>query len=666
MEKKLLGDYTIIKQIGQGPLGAVFLAEHRFIKKHFVLKILPEELSTDRGFISRFEKQVASLSQLDHPHIVRVHNVSYSDGLYFLVTDCIVDNMGETINLTHYLSQNERRLPESEVFEILKQVASALDYAHMKQLDGKPLVHRGLKLNNILIGKGGEGLKIHLSDFGLSAIIGEGIILTKTYQILSQTLSVELGKKELYPKENPHTSSSKLHAAFLQHYAFLAPEQKEAGRIDQVDTKADSWAFGILTYFLLMRTFPEGYFPLPSKFMTDFTHNWDDLIAKCLDPDPLKRPSNLQDLLKKTPLIEKTAAPESSSAPVAEKSSFYAFAAQQSQSTGAKEQPKPMLPNASVGLLEKAEEKAASVMESIPSFFKVTRPQSEIENNKEPKPIIKPPEISRPTYEPDPGKVFQIDSTVAPYKPVEKEIKEVEPILTEMSIIEGGEYYRGSNEGVRDERPMHKVYISNFALDIHPVTNEQFVRFLEAMGGEKDSQNNDIIRLRESRIKRIGGKLIIESGYSKHPIVGVTWYGAVAYAKWVGKRLPTEAEWEIAARSGQFDHLFPTGENIDRTQANFFSADTTAVMSYPANRFDLFDIGGNVYEWCQDWYDYHYYESSSQEPEDPRGPIQGVYRVLRGGCWKSLKDDLRTSHRHRNNPGTVNKTYGFRCAADVT
>ena len=145
----------------------------------------------------------------------------------------------------------------------------------------------------------------------------------------------------------------------------------------------------------------------------------------------------------------------------------------------------------------------------------------------------------------------------------------------------------------------------------------------------------------------------------------MSWYGARAYAHWVGKRLPTEAEWEIAASCGLDDNLYPYGSEIERSQANFFSSDTTPVMSYPANGNGLFDMAGNVYEWCEDWYGYNYYEISIQEPMNPKGPQQGVYRVMRGGCWKSLKDDLRCSHRHRNNPGSLNRTYGFRCAADA-
>ena len=173
-----------------------------------------------------------------------------------------------------------------------------------------------------------------------------------------------------------------------------------------------------------------------------------------------------------------------------------------------------------------------------------------------------------------------------------------------MVFISGGEFTRGSREGQRDEHPVHTIVLPGFFLDIHPVTNEQFVRYLEYTGSEQDKHYNELIRLKDSRIQRRSGKLVIEPGYAKHPVVGVTWYGASEYAAWLGKRLPTEAEWEIAAYGGISQQRYPCGEEIDKTQANFFSSDTTAVMSYPANSYGLYDMAGNVYEWCHDWYGY--------------------------------------------------------------
>lgn len=644
MDKRAFGDYTIIKQIGQGCLGTVYLAEHRFIKKQYALKVLPEELSGDKAFIQRFEKEMTALANLDHPHIVKIHNVSFADGYYFVVMDCIVDAYGETTNLGEYLRVHQCKMQEGEFVNILSQIASALDYAHQKKVGDQYLIHRNLKLNNILIGKKEGGIHIYISDFGLSHILGEGAILTKTYKVLADALSVDVTSQASMQDMG---KVSKLQSSFLQNYAFLAPEQKDLSNKHLLTPKVDTYAFGVLVYYLLTKKYPEGIFPMPSKLGTHLQLDWDTLLHKCLQYNPNMRASYVTEALgclkpavKAKPIQEmQPAAQAPFRAP--------AFAAT-SQEVKECRAPEPMYVHTAV--LD-----APEVEESHTGFLQTS----------ELKPVLKPTEIKRPLYEEDPSSIFQLESTVARYIPKEKEVSDTEPLLTEMVIIPGGEYYRGSNTGGRDERPKHLVRINSFALDVHPITNEQFVRFLEVMGGEKDANNNDIIRLRECRIKRLGGKLVIESGYSKHPVIGVSWYGATAYAKWVGKRLPTEAEWEIAATSGIPDMTYPTGGNIERTQANFFSSDTVNVMSYPCNQFGLYDMAGNVYEWCQDWYDYTYYEHSLQEPEDPQGPLQGVYRVLRGGCWKSLQDDLRCTHRHRNNPGTINRTYGFRCAADV-
>jgi formylglycine-generating enzyme required for sulfatase activity len=580
MEGKNLGDYHLLRCLGLGALGAAYLAQHRFLKRPFVVKVLDSELAHDADFVNRFEREAAVLATLEHPNIVKVHNVSESDGHYFLVTDPVIDEKGETTNLFEYSRQKGGRLPEDEVVKIIHQIASALDYTHEKGQAADPFAHRGLKPTNILLSKKKEGIHVQISDFGLSKVMGPSNYMNRIYKALADKIGQT---PENLPKQN---------LSFLHHYLCLAPEMRWDKNFSGV--KGDTYAFGILLYFLLTGKYPEGIFDPPSQISPQYKLPWDKIVKQCLIADPAKRPTLLQELLRELDY----------QAPV-------------------------------------------------------------IEPEKSLKVVLKPGEIQRPEYEPDPGAIFKTETVVAPYQPAPKEKKEIDPLHTEMVIISGGPYERGSNKGGRDEMPRHQISLDAFAIDIHPVSNEQFVQFLEAMGGEKDHNNNDIIRLRESRIKRHSGKLSIESGYARHPVVGVTYYGAVAYAKWVGKRLPTEAEWEIAACGGLEECIYPTGKDIDRTQANFFSSDTTPVMSYPPNNYGIYDMAGNVYQWCLDWYDYHYYNLSMQEPHSPKGPLQGVYRVLRGGCWKSLKEDLRCSHRHRNNPGTMNGTYGFRCATDV-
>ncbi len=261
---------------------------------------------------------------------------------------------------------------------------------------------------------------------------------------------------------------------------------------------------------------------------------------------------------------------------------------------------------------------------------------NERKESRDPKPLLKSSELKRPAFDADPSAIFRTEATVIAYRPERPKRKEgIQPLLTDMVVIPKGVYMRGSQIGARDEMPRHEIFLDSFAIDIHPVTNEQFVRFLDAMGEEKDSHGRTMVRLRDARIKRRGNDFIIESGYAKHPVVGITWYGAIAYAKWVGKRLPFEAEWEIAACGGKEDFVYPTGMNIEQSQANFFHSDTTSVMSYLPNAIGLYDMAGNVYEWCYDWYDHQYYNSSRLEPNQPKGPPQGTYRVLRGGCWKS-------------------------------
>ncbi len=557
VENEQIGEYRVVKQLSEGPLGQSVLAEHRLLKRLFALKVLPKASAEQ---VQRFEGLVSQLAQIKHPYLVPIHSATLVANQLCLVSDW---SDGEWQSMSQILSSRGGALSEEESYQILKQVASALDFLHTQQT---PQVHGALKPSTVMVqhsATGPAGVQVRLIDFGWTQIVGH-LEMIKAGQ---QGLSANLG----------------LDNALLQAYPFLAPEQR---RGLPASAASDVFAFGVLAYLLLTGELPEGIFEMPSQKLGPTPRQWDRIVTECLRSDPRRRPTALGRLLD-----------ESSHA-----------------------QPFEMAPR----------NETLSLQMPLSS-------------------AVKP---------------FVVEKVVSAYTvPKESGLRSHEPLRCPMAPIPGGRYFRGSDVGQRDEGPRHQVVIEPFFLDVHPVTNEQFMRFLETTDSEKDAQNNDLIRLRESRLKRVAGKLTIETGYAQHPVVGVSWYGAAAYAQWVGKRLPTEAEWEIAALGAEGDALFPTGQNIDKSQANFFSSDTTPVMSYSPNGYGLFDMAGNCYEWCQDWYSPNYYDVSAQEPDQPHGPHQGIYRVLRGGCWRSVKEDLRCAHRHRNNPGAVNSTYGFRCAS---
>ena len=247
---------------------------------------------------------------------------------------------------------------------------------------------------------------------------------------------------------------------------------------------------------------------------------------------------------------------------------------------------------------------------------------------------------------------------------------------TEMMLVPPGEFLMGSieKEGDEDEHPQHRVYVGAFYIDQHEVTNAQFHHFIEETGHRQpDFWDNSYLN------------------HPNQPIVGISWNDAVAYAKWAQKRLPTEAEWEKAARGGSEGKQYPWGDDFPDVlgyKANYYimtstpldaamspssfvggnsAADgyqyTAPVGSFPPNGYELYDMAGNVAEWVADWYDEAYYLSSPKQ--NPQGPQKGRYRVIRGGAWDGFAYDLRCANRDVGNP---NKSYlhvGFRCAKDV-
>lgn len=220
-----------------------------------------------------------------------------------------------------------------------------------------------------------------------------------------------------------------------------------------------------------------------------------------------------------------------------------------------------------------------------------------------------------------------------------------------MILIPAGQFVMGSpmGEGYNDEHPQHTVFLDAYYIDKCAVTNAQYNQFIDAIGYRTPKY------LTDARYNQ-----------SNQPIVGVTWFDAAAYADWAGKRLPTEAEWEKAAR-GEDGAKYPWGNewSSSRCNANLSSnvgQSTVAVDCFPdgASPYGLMNAIGNVWEWCADWYGGNYAQSSR---ENPKGHDSGGESVLRGGSWCTTDIEyLRCANRNWFSPDFAFDDAGFRCA----
>ena len=231
----------------------------------------------------------------------------------------------------------------------------------------------------------------------------------------------------------------------------------------------------------------------------------------------------------------------------------------------------------------------------------------------------------------------------------------------------------------------HRVRLSAFWIDVKEVTNRDFEAFVEETKYVTQAELAGwatVIDLSAGTWKKVEGadwrhpqgpqSTLV--GRADHPVVQVTWHDAVVYADWAKKRLPTEAEWEYAARAGLFGREHSWSANAYApARANYWQGlmpnllrpqdgyrGTAPVGSFPANRFGIHDMSGNVWEWCNDWHSSRYYERSPND--DPKGPKTGKHRVIRGGSWASTLEEVSVWHRHAFAPHFCNDQIGFRCA----
>ena len=267
--------------------------------------------------------------------------------------------------------------------------------------------------------------------------------------------------------------------------------------------------------------------------------------------------------------------------------------------------------------------------------------------------------------------------------------------LGRMVRLDGGTFRMGNDFSDQwDASPAHDVTVSPFWMDEHEVTNRQFAQFVDQTGYITTAQERGWSHVFDRRAgswrkcpgadwRHPGGPETTLDGRDDYPVVHISCHDATAYARWAGKQLPTEAQWEYAARAGLRDADYPWGrdERPDgRYEANYWQGwypeedlamdghdELARVRSYRPNEFGLFDVSGNVWEWCGDFYDASYYAESPSR--DPTGPLEGTSRVLRGGSWLSSENhgsSYRVFTRAHREPDATYEDIGLRCVRGAT
>ena len=665
----LQGRYRIIRQIGGGGQALVYLAEDTNLGSLRAIKELtpdPNASPQERQVAyDQFQREAQILAGLNHPNLARVWDHFRVGGNAYLVMDYID---GQT--LQEIVDQTSGFLPEAAVLRWAGQLCDVLDYLHRQH---PPIIFRDLKPSNVMLDRSDT---VKLIDFGIVRHFKAG----KTAD------TVSMGTPGYAPLE--------------QH-----------GQ-GQTDARSDIYALGATLYHLLTRHEPE---PAPARVLPG-------------QPDPL-RPARVHN-----PKIRPTTEAGLAKAMAVDPNQRFQSALEMKQALlGALTAPTPAVtiprPAARRGiefrwpllglaavfvvliwfLMGRGEPgprptptvvlatstatpppglTASRTPTPMPTHTAAPTPTSQPPTpTATPTPTLQPPTpTATPTLTPEPPIPTKALPTVVPGR---EQVWEKDGSV--MVYVPAGEFLMGSpeGEGDYDEHPQHTVYLSAFWIDQTEVTNEQFARFVDATGYSTDAEKggwgwgrtgSEWKQIEGTDWRHPDGPETNIADKMDHPVVQISWNDAHAYCQWAGKRLPTEAEWEKAAR-GTEGRKYPWGETFDSSRLNFCDANcefdhkdsgaddgyqrTAPVASYPAGASPCgaLDMAGNVWEWCLDWYDANYYARSPQR--HPQGPDSGWGRVLRGGSWDNTPGYLRSADRFGYWPAFRFNGIGFRCAQGV-
>jgi serine/threonine-protein kinase len=615
MVEERIGDYEIISSLGRGGFGSVYKARSSN-GSMVALKVLNPQVLDNQKVVKKFFHEAMILAKLDHPNICRLIEF-FPDGQNY----AIVMEYVEGTELKELLQQQpDGILPFDKAFRIAKQSLAAFQYAHENGI-----LHRDIKPANIMINKEGN---IKIMDFGIAKVAGAA-----THDTAASMLSI--------------------------HYT--PPERFDPSRV--VDTRSDIYALGLVFYELFagrrpfdvdetsqimfwhLNEIPEP----PETFVSGLPQDVSLAIQKALEKDPDDRFQDFKEFSDAmgsgTPGVDYTSSLDETTA--SEQTIVTSLVEPAAMKKKAKKKKAEGMPLALIAGIP-----AAMAVLLIGGFFAYQM-------------FLKGPAI--------PGTAQQ-ETVKIEYKGGVPNSKGYPEVINEkdnitMIYIPAGEFTMGSDI-YSFEQPIQQISLDAYLIDKYLITNRQFQQFVDDTGYQTDAEKNGSGEVWTGKRwrndqgaiwKMPDGSTSIE-GKEDYPVSQISHNDAIAYCEWAGKELPTEAQWEMAAR-GPGGGIYPWGNSDpDDTIANYsdsFIEGTTPVTNYEKGQsyYGAFDMAGNLYQWCKDWYT----PGAERKADNPTGPDEGTERVLKGGSYSESMDSLRSAYRISADPAASKAIYGFRC-----
>lgn len=665
--------YRIVRLLGQGGFGTMYRAWDTILGRPCALK---ENRDPAPDVQRQFLREAKILANLSHPNLPRVTDYFIEGPGQYLVMDFIAGK-----DLQEMLDDRGGPLPEDQILAWIREICDALTYLHRRK---PPVIHRDIKPGNIKITPEGKAV---LVDFGIAKIHDPG---TKT----------TMGAQAVTPGFSPY-------------------EQYGKGA---TDARSDIYALGATLYTLLTGVEPpesvqrvtRDPLVLARQLNPHLSLRTASAVMRALQMDPTQRFQSAEDFKSalnppprpaaplRQPPPPGAAAPPASTAVPNPRNPFwivaptalllmlllaYAFASR--LPTGSPALVEANEPGASIPVTAAPIIESTTAMPSIsaaPPTIAAATPRfetplayvvqigdtcSEIAARFN----VSTAEIARLNRLPaDCGVIFGGQTLLIPRRaepaaslPARSTSTAVEPAATRISdmdemiqvYVPSGEFLMGAaqddDQASAAERPQRRVHLKAFWIDRTEVTNKMYARCVAERACSPPSRKES--KTRESYFDN--------PAYQEYPVIFVSWQMAVDYCRWAGRRLPTEAEWEKAAR-GVEGKVYPWGDELPTpARANFDNqiGDTSRVGGFPAgvSPYGALDMAGNVAEWVADWYAEDAY--ILQPDQQPAGPDEGLFRVIRGGSWYNPARAMRTVFRLWNYPNLLSDSVGIRCAS---